>query len=98
MKSNPVHRHSRDPDPEVRRAIDPETNEPMKSGGGNWLEGKKTYIGIALLILPTVLGWLGVETDKQELQGIINSALETVGGILAIYGRYDAAKRAKKSA
>ena len=61
------------------------------------LDGKKTYIGIAVAALPTVLGIFGYNVSVEgaaELGGLIGTVLENVeavivsgGALLAIYGR-----------
>lgn len=54
----------------------------------NFLEGKKTYIGIIVVII----GWLGfgdlVTEDNVGL--IVDNVIQLIGIIVTIYGRYKA--------
>ena len=54
------------------------------------LEGKKTYIGLAII----VLGWLGIShlVTETELAMVADSVIQLVGIGIAIYGRYKAKK------
>lgn len=67
------------------------------------LEGKKTYIAAAGSFLTMVLMWFNIGT-AEDAQMLIDGAVKvitavtgllSVGGV--IYGRWDAARRAKKS-
>jgi len=56
----------------------------------NILKGKKTFIGIAV----TVIGMTGLAAyiTPVEFELLINSVLEVVGVVLAVYGRIVANK------
>lgn len=66
----------------------------------SWLEGKKTYIGIAITTLGIVLGWLGVG-GEAEAQTIVDNIMQVGDKILilwgllqSIYGRWAAKPKA----
>lgn len=50
------------------------------------LQGRKTYIGIALI----VLGWIGFGdlVSESEATMLVDNAIQFVGIVMAIYGRY----------
>lgn len=52
----------------------------------DWLEGKKTYIGIFI----TLIGTLGNAVGVPGLDGIASAAVNVVGAAIAAYGRYKA--------
>lgn len=59
------------------------------------LEGRKTYIAIAVLVLGMFgIGDIITETDMSVL---IDSVMQIIGVIGAIYGRYDATRRMRTS-
>lgn len=51
-------------------------------------EGKKTYVGLIVAVLPFILKWFGIEiTDSAALESLVSESI-TVGGVaLAAYGR-----------
>jgi|DEB0MinimDraft_3_1074331.scaffolds.fasta_scaffold168142_2 hypothetical protein len=51
------------------------------------LKGKKTYIGIGLLLIPSVLRIFDIQVTEAELQPILENFLTAIGGVVAIYGR-----------
>ena len=61
------------------------------------LEGKKTYLGLIMLVTPTIAAWLGYDVNIQSVQDLgplvvlvlenISSILETGGLLLAAIGR-----------
>jgi hypothetical protein len=55
-----------------------------------FLKGKKTYIGIATLLV-AALGF-SEYISSQEVSAIIDSVLTVIGTIVAIYGRYNVTK------
>lgn len=69
--------------------------------GGAMLKGKRTYLGIATIVVGTVLGWLGFgECDQQvvsecvsnqamteRVMALIDELITVVGIALATYGR-----------
>lgn len=52
------------------------------------LQGKKTYIGLAL----TLYGVLGISEyiTPQETANVLNKIFELIGIAIAVYGRYSA--------
>lgn len=56
----------------------------------------KTLLGILIALLPTVLGWLGIEFDDAQTQALAAEIAQVLGGLLAIVGRFTA--RAKLTA
>ena len=56
----------------------------------NMLKGKKTYIGILMIIIG-MIGCNGI-INESELSVVIDSILKIVGIFVAVYGRYKAAK------
>lgn len=104
-RPNHPSRNGRDraPEPEVRRALDPSTDQPVPVGKARrWYDGKKTYFGIALALLPTLLKIFGIDLGKEELAGLVDQGVVTadavialIGSALAIYGRIDKERRAK---
>lgn len=59
-------------------------------------KGYKTYTGIAILALPQILKIFGIEIGEEETKQLVEALATTVGGLLAIYGRYDANNIAQK--
>ena len=58
------------------------------------MEGKKTYIALAI----AVLGMMGVTQeviDQDGLTQIVDGVLQLIGLLGAVYGRYDASRRHK---
>lgn len=53
----------------------------------NFLAGFKTYLGIALAVVGGLAGALDVEA-AQELPGWLDQVLVSVGGLLALFGRW----------
>ncbi len=54
------------------------------------LKGYRTYVGIAMLIIPSILRGFGIEVTEADLQVVVENVLVTIGSIVAIYGRYNA--------
>ena len=52
----------------------------------NILEGKKTYIGLAIAILG-IMG-LGNYISETETAILLNSSFEIIGILIAVYGRF----------
>ena len=52
----------------------------------NFLDGKKTYLGIAVI----VAGWLGLGDiiNDATIGPIVDNAIQLIGVVLAIYGRF----------
>ena len=59
------------------------------------LDGKKTYIAIAVLIIG-LLGAGDIITES-DVSGLINASMQIIGIVGAIYGRYDASRRYNKA-
>lgn len=55
-----------------------------------FLEGFRTYTGIAVLALAYLLE--GYAT-REELEGAVTALLAVIGTALAVYGRYKAKKK-----
>ncbi len=53
------------------------------------MEGKKTYSGIAIMIVGFVLGWLGIG-GEEDAMNLVAAGTELVGAIVAVYGRWAA--------
>jgi len=56
----------------------------------NFLEGKKTYIGIIIAVVPVLAGLLGYETSAtfgEDLTIVLNEIITLVGTAIAAYGR-----------
>jgi uncharacterized membrane protein len=54
------------------------------------LEGKKTYIGIAITVLGIILGKFGhtiTADDQAQLVNIVSVIMDFIGPVIAIYGR-----------
>lgn len=58
------------------------------------LEGKKTYISVAVLIIGLI--GAGDFITESDVSGLINAAMQIIGIVGAIYGRYDASRRYKR--
>lgn len=58
------------------------------------LEGRKTYIGIIVLLAGALAPKLGL--TEGEVGQIVDAVLVIAGGLMALYGRWDASRRAKK--
>lgn len=56
------------------------------------MEGYKTYTGIAITLVSSVVGLLGMNDviSNEEITTIISAIGTLVGTVLAIYGRYKA--------
>lgn len=50
------------------------------------LEGKKTYIGLVII----VLGWLGIGgiISESDVTIVVDNIIQLVGIVIAVYGRY----------
>lgn len=61
----------------------------------SFLDGKKTYLGILVAVVPTLAGFLGFSIDGiAEAETLLSTLVEnieavsvTVGGLIAWYGR-----------
>ena len=51
------------------------------------MEGKKTYTGIAIVVLGFVMSWLGIGGEAEAAE-IINTGVSLFGALVAAYGRY----------
>lgn len=60
---------------------------PLKEKG--MLEGKKTYLGIAVFAVATLLGWLGIG-GEAEATDLVTSGAQLIGTLIAVYGRWAA--------
>lgn len=51
------------------------------------MDGKKTYTGIAIVVIGLVMSWLGIggETEAAEL---VTAGAQVFGLLVATYGRY----------
>lgn len=93
-------RRERD-EPEVRRALDPETGEPISRSfetraetGKQFLQGKMTFIGLALTAAGALGKMLGWEVPAEEISGFLTWLLASWDGLaqgagilLAAWGR-----------
>jgi len=61
----------------------------------NITNGRKTYISITVLILGLI--GAGSIVTEADVAGLIDSTLQIIGIIGAIYGRYDASRRYRAS-
>lgn len=52
------------------------------------LEGRKTLIGIALLLVPAIRDLAGWDLPAEAVTTVIDAAFSLLGGVLAIYGRF----------
>lgn len=52
-----------------------------------FLEGRKTYCGIAIVLLGAVFQIFKINITTEELQPVINNFIEVVGALIAMYGR-----------
>jgi len=80
---------------EVRRALDPETNQPIPYNGKVWLQGKMTYLGLVLVAVGAVGKLFGYDLPTTEAQGILDWSLahwddvaQLVGLLTSAYGRF----------
>jgi len=56
----------------------------------NWLSGKKTIIGVVIVLIPVIAGFLGFDVSEAFPVQFARAADETfiiLGSILALYGR-----------
>lgn len=69
----------------------PSTITKITDSMQTFMEGKKTYIGIIMLLL----GAIGVSkyVTNTEVSSIVDSVLQIVGAVVAIYGRYNATQQ-----
>lgn len=51
-----------------------------------FMKGKKTYTGIAMLLIPTIASWFDVQITEAESSHIVTLLMELAGTILAVYG------------
>ena len=54
------------------------------------LSGKKTYIGVAMAIIPVIAGFFGYEathTFNDSFSVVVNDIISIVGAAMAAYGR-----------
>lgn len=58
------------------------------------LDGYKTYVGIAVMLLSQVLQARGIELG--DTVGLTNEVLALIGAALAIYGRFAAKSKEVK--
>jgi hypothetical protein len=58
----------------------------------NFMEGYKTYTGIAITLISSVVGLLGMNDiiSNEDITTTISAIGTLVGTVLAIYGRYKA--------
>jgi hypothetical protein len=70
-----------------RNRVRARKGKPLKEG--SMLEGKKTYLGIAVLAVGFILKTLGID-DTGAAEALVTNGAALVGGLLAIYGRYKA--------
>jgi len=59
-----------------------------KPQGGTMLKGKKTYIGIVVLLCSALVPQLGI--SESEVSTIVTALGTAAGGLMAIYGRIKA--------
>jgi len=52
------------------------------------LEGKKTYIGIIVMILGMISSHYKLIFTTEELSAVVSLAVEFAGTLIALYGRY----------
>lgn len=86
---------------EVRRAIDPDTDMPAPyafetraAEGKQWLQGKMTFIGIALNFAGVLGQMFGIDLPADEARSVLDWLLASwdslaigAGLIIALYGR-----------
>lgn len=75
---------------EMEALVEPKQSRNM----GKRLEGKKTYIGILVMVAGYFLPELGM--DEGEATKIIEAFSVGIGALVAAYGRWDAHRRAAK--
>lgn len=58
----------------------------------NFMEGYKTYTGITITLVSSIVGLLGMNDviSNEEITTVISAIGTLVGTVLAIYGRYQA--------
>jgi len=54
------------------------------------LEGKKTYIGIIVMILGMVSSRYKLPFTSEDISSVVSLAVEFTGTAIALYGRYKA--------
>ena len=62
-----------------------------------WLNGGKTYIGISVMLVPVLAGFLGYDVREAfpvEIARFGEESIILIGAILAFYGRWAAKSKA----
>ena len=54
------------------------------------LEGKKTYIGIIVMILGMISSHYKLIFTSEDISNVVSLAVELAGTLIALYGRYKA--------
>ena len=103
MSPEPAHlrrQREKEPEPEIRRALDPGTGQPIprefktSRDAKQFLEGKLTFIGLALTAAGAIGRMLGWDLPTDEVQSFLTWLLSSwdgivqgIGIIIAAWGR-----------
>jgi uncharacterized membrane protein len=60
------------------------------------LQGKITYSGLVIALVPQILNLCGIELSSEEQASLINVIITLAGIGIAIYGKWRASKREKE--
>lgn len=55
----------------------------------SWMEGKKTYTGVAIVILGMIFGFLGLGGEAEATE-LVTNIMTAIGSVIAVYGRWKA--------
>lgn len=50
----------------------------------DWLSGYRKLVAIALLLVPTVLSWAGVDAPKEAIAGVFDGLDKVLASVLLI--------------
>lgn len=52
------------------------------------LEGKKTYIGIIIMVLGAISTHFKLPFTTEDISSVVSLVVELIGTIIALYGRF----------
>jgi hypothetical protein len=57
------------------------------------MDGKKTWTGLALILIPILLKRLGIEFVEADLQTFVYNFMHSIGFVVTCYGNWHAHKK-----